>query len=151
MRTAVGAALGALTIATVAAPTAAADMAYGNYDVLSDRWNDASWVWAAYPCEEMGKFDTLPKGCVHVSAIDRPHFFGRGYYGGTARLVDGKYSFTSDYPDGLHCPLGGYLPTRDTFTWDANTLTGVMESHFEVGCFNGPPGVNTWTFALVRL
>lgn len=46
----------------------------------------------------MGKFDDLPAGCVTVSAIDRPHFFGRGYYGGTARLVNGQYSFTSDFP-----------------------------------------------------
>jgi len=151
LRTTVGAALAAATVATVMAPVAAADMRFGNYEVLSNRWPDATWVWTAYPCEEMGKFDTVPSGCVLVTAVDRPHFFGRGYYGGTATLAQGQYSFTSDYPDGLHCPAGPSMPTRDTFTWDANTLAGVMESHFDVGCFNGPAGVNTWTFALVRM
>ncbi|MEB3019572.1 hypothetical protein [[Mycobacterium] crassicus] len=150
-RVAVGAAFAALAVSTVMAPRAAADMPYGNYEVLSNRWTDASWVWAAYPCETPGKFDELPPGCVTVSAIDRPHFFGRSYYGGTARLVDGQYSFSSDVGDGLHCPMGQYLPTRDTYTWDANTLSGVVESRFDVGCFNGPPGMNTWTFALVRM
>lgn len=153
-RTTIAAALGALTAASVAtavAPSAAADMRYGNYEVLSNRWTDATWVWAAYPCETMGTFDDLPAGCVTVSAIDRPHFFGRGYYGGTARLVDGQYSFTSDVSDGLRCPFGPSMPTRDTYTWDANTLAGVVESHFDAGCMNGPAGVNTWTFALVRM
>jgi len=151
LRTAVGSAFAALAVATAVAPQAAADMPYGNYEVLSNRWTDASWVWAAYPCETPRKFDELPPGCVTVSAVDRPHFFGRQYYGGTARLVDGQYSFTTDVSDGLRCPIGGVMPTRDTYTWDANTLAGVVESHFETGCFNGPPGVNTWTFALVRM
>lgn len=150
-RSAVGVAVALLAVGSVVAPSAGADMAYGNYEVLSDRWTDATWVWAAYPCETPGKFDEMPAGCVTVSAVDRPHFFGRSYYGGTARLVDGSYSFTTDVGDGLHCPMGGYLPTRDTYTWDANSLAGVVESHFETGCFNGPPGVNTWTFALVRM
>ena len=150
LRTAFGAGLAALTVATVLAPQAAAEMPYGNYDVESNRWTDASWVWAAYPCETPGKFDELPPGCVTISAIDRPHFFGRQYYGGTARLVDGKYSFATDVADGLRCP-GAMLPSHDVYTWDANTLVGVVESHYETGCFNGPPGVNTWTFALVRM
>ncbi|MCV7383274.1 hypothetical protein [Mycolicibacter longobardus] len=150
-RVTVGAAAAALAVGTAVAPAAGADMAFGNYEVLSNRWTDASWVWAAYPCETPGTFDQMPAGCVTVSAVDRPHFFGRAYYGGTARLVNGQYSFTTDVADGLHCPMGPYLPTRDTYTWDANTLSGVVESRFEVGCFNAPPGTNTWTFALVRM
>ncbi|OHV06456.1 hypothetical protein [Mycobacterium talmoniae] len=130
------------------ASPAGADMRYGNYEVLSDRWTDASWVWAVYPCETPGQFDQMPAGCVLVSALPRPQF-GK-YYGGTAKLVDGRYSFTSDVPDGLRCP-GAALPSRDTYTWDANSLAGTIESHFDVGCFNGPPGVNTWDFALTRM
>lgn len=150
LRSTVGAAFAMLAVATAVAPRAVADMAYGNYEVLSNRWTDATWVWAAYPCETPGKFDQMPAGCITVSAVDRPHFFGRSYYGGTARLVDGQYSFTTDVGDGLHCPMG-VMPTRDTYTWDANTLAGVVESRFDAGCFNGPPGMNTWTFALVRM
>lgn len=150
LRITVGAALVVLTVGTAAAPRAGADMRYGNYEVLSDRWTDASWVWATYPCGTVGKFDDLPAGCVTVSAVDRPHYMGRQYYGGTARLVDGRYSFSTDVSDGLRCP-GSAMPTHDTYTWDANTLSGVVESRFDAGCFNGPAGMNTWTFALVRM
>ncbi|WP_370485704.1 hypothetical protein [Mycobacterium sp. pUA109] len=135
-------------VATMLASPAGADMRFGNYEVLSDRWTDASWVWAVYPCETPGQFDQMPSGCVLVSALPRPQF--GAYYGGTAKLVDGHYSFTSDVPDGLRCP-GAALPTRDTYTWDANTLAGSVDSHFDVGCFNGPPGVNTWAFSLTRM
>lgn len=150
LRAAVGAALGVLTVSTAMAPQAGADMRYGNYEVLSDRWTDASWVWAAYPCETLGAADDMPAGCVQVSAIDRPHYIGRQYYGGTAKLAAGRYSFSTDVADGLRCPSGA-MPTHDTYTWDANTLSGVIESRFDAGCFNGPPGMNTWTFALVRM
>ncbi len=149
-RTATGSVLAALAVATVVAPRAEADMRYGNYEVLSNRWTDASWVWAAYPCETPGTFDQMPAGCLLVSAIDRPHFFGRQYYGGTAHLVDGKYSFSTDVSDGLRCPTG-LMPSHDTYTWDANSLSGVIESRFDVGCFSGPAGMNTWTFTLVRM
>jgi hypothetical protein len=33
-------------------------MNYGNYEVWSNRWTDASWVWAVYPCEDIGPFET---------------------------------------------------------------------------------------------
>ena len=148
MRKIIGTVLAAAAVAMPLAPAAGADMLFGNYEVLSNRWTDASWVWAVYPCETPGKLDRVPSGCVLVSALPRPQF--GAYYGGTAPLVDGRYSFTSDVPDGLRC-VGGAQPSRDTYTWDAASLTGTIESHFDVGCFNGPPGVNTWTFALQRM
>ncbi|MCV7317087.1 hypothetical protein H7J77_16230 [Mycolicibacillus parakoreensis] len=150
VRRIVGAALAALIVGTVAAPVAGATMPFGNYDVQSNRWTDRSWVWAVYPCEVPGGLDDLSGDCVLISALDRPHFFGRQYYGGTARLVDGSYSFSTDVSDGLRCPHG-FMPSHDTYTWDANTLVGVIESRFDVGCFDGPAGMNTWTFALVRM
>jgi hypothetical protein len=85
---------------------------------------------------------------VLIHALPRPKF--GAYYGGTATLANGKYSFTDNVPDGLRCP-GAALPTRDTYTWDAVSLAGIVESRFDVGCFNGPPGMNTWTFALQRM
>ena len=112
------------------APAAHADQKLGNYEVLSDRWANGgpSWIWAFYPCDA-------------------------GNPGGPEKPLDcavgNQFSFTSDVPDGLRC-LGQNLPTRDTYTWDANTLAGVVESRYDVGCFNGPPGMNTWTFALQR-
>ena len=53
-------------------------------------------------------------------------------------------------PDGLRCP-GYNLPTRETYSWDAVTLVGTIDSKYDVGCFNGPPGTQFWTFKLVRL
>lgn len=57
-RTMIAAALGALTAGIVVAPVAAADMRYGNYDVLSNRWTDATWVWAAYPARRWASSTT---------------------------------------------------------------------------------------------
>lgn len=143
-----GSAVVPIVSATMLAPQANAQMLYGNYEVLSNRWTDASWVWAAYPCEDATPYDALTDDCVLIEALPRPKF--GAYYGGSAKLVNGQYSFTTDVPDGLRC-FGAALPTRDTYTWDANTLAGTVESHFDVGCFNGPPGMNTWTFALQRM
>lgn len=143
-------ALAPVAAAAVLAPVAHANQTYGNFEVLSDRWADGGpqWIWALYPCEPNDPGlpgDTID--CAVVSALPSPQF--GAYYGGTARLVNGQYSFTTDVPDGLRC-LGQRLPTRDTYTWDAVTLAGTVESHFDVGCFGGPAGVNTWTFALRR-
>lgn len=139
----------AAAVLPVSTPVADASMLYGNYEVLSNRWTDASWVWAAYPCDGG---NVGPAGevidCMLIHALPRPQF--GAYYGGEARLADGKYSFTTDVPDGLRC-IGAAMPTRDTYVWDANSLAGTVESRFDVGCFNGPAGMNTWRFALKRM
>lgn len=149
-----GAVVGALAAASLVSaamlvmPGARADMNFGNYQVLSSRWTDASWIWAVYPCNTVGEFnDNYATDCVDIQALPSPKF--GAYYGGTARLDGNVYSFTTDVPDGLRC-LGQALPSRDTYTWDASTLAGTIESHYDVGCFNGPPGVNFWDFALKR-
>ncbi|MCV7431391.1 hypothetical protein [Mycolicibacterium bacteremicum] len=142
------AALTPIAAATVVAAPADAELRLGNYEVWSNRWTDASWVWAVYPCEDYDQYDTPTPDCVSIQAIPRPKF--GAYYGGEAHLVDGRWSYTTDVPDGLRCP-GHVMPTKDTYSWDAVTLAGTVESRFDVGCFNGPPGMNVWTFALVRL
>ena len=127
----------------VVSPPANAGMILGNYNVLTNRYDLASWVWFVTPC--------LPEkspDCVNVSAAPRRKFYA--YYDAQARLADGQYSFTTDVPDGLRC-FGQNLPTRDTYSWDQNTLAGTIESHYDVGCFNGPPGHQFWTFALQRV
>jgi len=86
--------------------------------------------------------------CVNVSAITRLNFYAD--YASQTFLVDGRYTFTVDVPDGLRC-LGYNLPTRDTYSWDEVSLAGTIESVYDVGCFNGPPGTQFWTFALQRL
>ena len=138
--TAVAVALSAA--AAVLAPSAHAMMALGNYDVLTDRYTQASWVWFVARCQPV----TLD--CVYVSAAPRLKFYA--YYEGDAHLVDGRYTLTVDVADGLRCP-GSSMPTRDTYSWDAVTLSGTIDSIFDVGCFGGPPGSQFWTFALRRL
>lgn len=133
----------ALVLSATAISPRADAMALGNYNLLTNRYDRASWVWFLTPCLPDKSAD-----CVNVSA--RPRLKLYAYYEAPARLVDGRYSFTTDVPDGLRC-FGQNLPTRETYTWDEFTLAGEIVSHYDVGCFNGPPGDQFWTFALQRL
>ncbi len=136
-------AMSALTVAaSVFAPHANA-FTIGNYDVLTNRYDRASWFWGTYPCQPAAP------DCVKISAAPRLKFYA--YYDGFAHLADGRWTLTVDVPDGLQCLPGYSLPTRDTYSWDENTLAGTIESNYDVGCFNGPPGSQFWTFALQRL
>ena len=127
----------------VIAPPAHARMQSGNYDVLTNRYTQASWVWFVSPCQPYAP------DCLDISAIPRLKFYA--YYDGDAHLVDGRYTLTVDVNDGLRCLPGYSMPTRDTYTWDPVTLAGEINSVYDVGCFNGPPGTQFWTFALQRL
>jgi hypothetical protein len=129
--------------ATVLAPPAQATMQAGNYDVLTNRYTQASWVWFVSPCQPPAP------DCVDISAIPRLKFYA--YYDGDAHIIDGRYTLTVDVNDGLRCLPGYSMPTRDTYTWDPVTLAGTIDSVYDVGCFNGPPGTQFWTFALQRL
>lgn len=128
---------------TIAPPPANAMMPLGNYDLQTNRYTQASWFWFVSNCWP----DKQPD-CVKVSAAPRLKFYA--YYGGEAQLVNGRYTMTVDVPDGLICP-GQRLPTRETYSWDEISLVGTIESHYNVGCFNGPPGMQFWTFKLQRL
>lgn len=143
VRRVVAATVGVALAAVVAAPSANAWMLNGNYDLLTNRYDRASWVWFVSPC-----FPDKKPDCVYVSARPRLKFYA--YYEGPAQLNGNTYTMTVDVPDGLRC-FGQNLPTRETYTWDQNTLAGDIVSNYDVGCFNGPPGQQYWTFALQRL
>jgi hypothetical protein len=129
--------------AAVLAPPAQAMMPLGNYDVLTNRYERASWFWAVYPCE------VVSADCLYISAVPRLKFYN--YYDGVAHLVDGRYTLNVDVSDGLQCLPGYAMPTHETWSWDEHTLAGTVESNYDVGCFNGPAGSQSWTFALQRL
>ena len=129
--------------ASVLAPPANAMMNLGNYDVLTNRYERASWFWAVYPCHPA----TLD--CLDISAAPRLKFYN--YYRGYAHLADGQYTLNVDVSDGLQCLPGYAMPTHETWTWDEQTLAGNIVSNYDVGCFDGPPGTQSWTFALQRL
>src|ERR1700712_1197225 len=129
--------------AVLVPPPAHAQMTLGNYDFLSDRYTKTTWVWFIAFCVPEHSAD-----CIDVSGITR-----RSYYVGwesKAHLDGNQYTLVVDVPDGLQCP-GQVLPTRDTYRWDQNTLQGTIDSAYDVGCFNGPPGSQFWTFGLQRL
>lgn len=132
-----------MSAATFLAPPAPAAMQLGNYDLLTNRYDRASWFWFISACIP----DKSPD-CVNVAARPRLKFYA--YYESRSYLVDGRYSFTVDVPDGLRC-WGHNMPTRETYSWDAVTLVGTIDSKFDVGCNNGPPGTQFWTFKLQRL
>lgn len=132
-----------MAAATVLAPPAPAAMKLGNYDLLTNRYDRASWFWFISAC-----IPEKSQDCINVAARPRLKFYA--YYESRAYLVDGRYTFTVDVPDGLRC-FGQNLPTRETYSWDAVTLVGTIDSYYNVGCFNGPPGKQFWTFALQRL
>jgi hypothetical protein len=139
-----------VAIATTALAAAASALAppanaytLGNYDVLTNRYERASWFWALYPCP------VAAPDCLKISAAPLLKFYA--YYDGIAHLADGRWTMTVDVPDGLQCLPGYAMPTRDTYSWDENSLAGTIESNYDVGCFNGPPGTQSWTFALQRL
>ena len=135
------------TAALTAAASALAPPAHayilGNYDVLTNRYERASWFWAFYPCQ------TAAPDCLKISAAPRLKFYN--YYDGTAHLANGRWTLNVDVSDGLQCLPGYAMPTHETWTWDDVTLAGTIESNYDVGCFNGPPGSQFWTFALQRL
>jgi hypothetical protein len=132
-----------MSAATFLAPPAPAAMQLGNYDLLTNRYDRASWFWFISACIP----DKSPD-CINVAARPRLKFYA--YYESRSYLVDGRYSFTVDVPDGLRC-WGHNMPTRETYSWDAVTLVGTIDSKFDVGCNNGPPGTQFWTFKLQRL
>ena len=132
-----------MAVATVLAPPSSAAMQLGNYDLQTNRYDRASWFWFISACIPEKTLD-----CANVAA--RPRLAYYQYYESKTWLVDGRYTFTVDVPDGLRC-FGYNLPTRETYSWDAVTLVGTIDSKYNVGCFNGPPGTQFWTFKLQRL
>lgn len=133
-----------MAAATLLAPPSSAAMQLGNYDLQTNRYSDASWLWYISACIPEKSTD-----CVQIGA--RPRLQRYAYYGGKAFLgPDNRYTLTVDVPDGLLCP-GQRLPTRETYSWDATSLVGTIDSVYNVGCFNGPPGHQFWTFKLQRL
>jgi hypothetical protein len=124
------------------APTAGAGMLIGNYEVHSPRDQGHSWLWAIRPCRPPSP------DCVHVQGIPRPN--GQAVpWDGDAHLANGRYTMVIDVPDGVRC-LVYFLPSHDTYSWDAATLDGSVDSTFDSGCGGAPGGTASWPFSLVR-
>ena len=152
MRGSWAALLGAVLVPTglVVAPPAQAALRVGHYNAYVDgRYDFHTWIFTFTSCNPP---DGLEQ-CANVSANPMPiakafQWYARAYQGG------GTYTLSVDVPDGLRCGdvyYGPVLPTHDTYTWDATTLTGTLKSTFAEGCDNAPGGTLTYPFRLVRL
>jgi hypothetical protein len=128
--------------ATALAPSAAAGMLIGNYEVETTRDPGHSWLWNVRPCQ------VETPDCVHVNAQPRPN--GQAEPWNTdAHLANGRYTMVVDVPDGVRCTVY-FLPSHDTYSWDAVTLSGSVDSTFNAGCGNAPGGTVSYPFTLVR-
>jgi hypothetical protein len=74
----------ALAVAAALLAPPAQAMQVGNYDVLTNRYDRASWFWFVSPCEPEGSPD-----CLDIDGTPRLQFYA--YYGGTARLANGRW------------------------------------------------------------
>lgn len=122
------------------APDARAEMAVGNYEFVAPWDGTHSWVWTT-ACDSVG--------CPHVVAVPRPNG-GAAPWTATAQLANGRYTMTADVPTGRIC-LGYGLATHDTYSWDAVTLAGSVDSRFDADCGGGPAGSASYPFTLVRM
>lgn len=133
----------------ILASPANAALHIGHYNAEIDgRYDFHTWVFGFTSCNP-------PDGvneCANVSANPMPIAKAFQWYA-HAYQANGTYTLTVDVPDGLRCGdvyYGPVLPTHDTYTWDATTLTGTLRSVFAAGCDNAP-GELTYPFRLVRL
>ena len=143
--------LGAIVLpaAVALAPAAHAGMQIGHYSAYIDgRYDFHTWIFSFSSCNP-------PDGiveCANVSANPMPIAKAFQWYA-RAYQANGTYTLTVDVPDGLRCGdvyYGPVLPTHDTYTWDAATLTGTLQSTFTAGCDNAP-GTLTYPLRLLRL
>ncbi|WP_371869061.1 hypothetical protein [Mycobacterium botniense] len=117
-------------------------MQIGNYALETPRDPGHAWIWVIRGCTPSAP------ACLHVQAVPQPN--GQAApYDGNAQLVNGRYTMSVDVPDGVRCVVY-FLPSHDTYTWDAVTLAGSVESTFDASCGGGPGGTVTYPFQLVR-
>lgn len=143
--------IGALVIPTALglSPVANAGMQIGHYTAnVEGRYDFHTWLFTFSSCNP-------PEGigeCANVSANPMPIAKAYQWYG-QAHQAGGTYTLVVDVPDGLRCGdvyYGPVIPTHDVYTWNAATLTGKLDSTFDVGCDNAPGGTFTYPFSLVR-
>ena len=91
------------TLATAVAPPAQAFLHPGNFDLLTNRYERASWVWFIAACSPEKPHRTAR----FISAMPRLKFYN--YYNGNAYLANGQWTLKVDVSDGLQLPPRGHL------------------------------------------
>jgi hypothetical protein len=148
-----GAAL--VTAAMVGAPTANAGMKVGNYEVLTDRWNDHAWIWSVAhscgdpECATYFEDPIIAPATDNLNVIGIPRPLKSQRIQNTAFYADGRYTLTVDVIDGVRC-VGYNLPSHDVYSWDEVSLAGTIVSTYNAGCYGAPGGTSTYGFSLRR-
>ncbi|MDY6997992.1 MAG: hypothetical protein SW019_15440 [Actinomycetota bacterium] len=148
LRAAAAAALGAAVAAGSAvgfAPSAqAADVMEGVFNYTPAEGQGGTWT--IYPScvpvvGDLREPLYLPVGCrLHVQG-------SYGLVGGDARLVSGRWSFTTPQKKGMQCPDGTWAPTVETFEFDDATMSGTRSVSHNAVC-GLQPGIITTPFTL---
>ena len=151
---ATAAAVISMVAATLTAPTASADMFYGNYNlVIPDRRDFHTWIFSlVQPCKDENG-DPI-KDCIVLQTIPQPVAKAKYTKTEATRSADGTYTVTIDDPFGLRCGdiyYGPTIPTHDVYTWHESTLTGQLVSSFDAGCDGAPGGTLVYPLALYRM
>ncbi|BBY27127.1 hypothetical protein [Mycolicibacterium sediminis] len=144
-----------LTATALAPQAGAAPMRIGNYEVMTDRWNDHSFIWSVmHSCgaPDCGTYMEDPviapaTDTLNVRAIPRP--LKSQAFQQSAFYADGRYTLIVDVPDGVRC-VGYNLPSHDVYNWDAASLVGSVASSYQSGCYGMPGSTDTYAFALQR-
>ena len=123
-----------MAAAVALAPVAHAGMPYGNYEVQTPRDPGHSWLWDSPAVRARSPRGLHPRD----QAQPRPNGQATPWYA-VAHLANGRYTMIVDVPDGVRCTVY-FLPSHDTYTWDAVTLTGSVDSTFDAGCGGAPGG-----------
>ena len=119
-------------------------MLLGNYDLLTEQVHESSWAWGISDCVPEKTPDCIDsQRDIATEVLLRVRRKARIWPTAATR-------WSSMYPMACAAPSAN-MPTRDTYSWDAVSLAGTIDSVYDVGCFNGPPGSQFWTFALQRL
>lgn len=73
-----------------------------------------------------------------------------GGWTGNALLTGGRWNITVVRPDGFSCKSGATRPSTNTYSWDASSLTGTVDStHDAAVCPGEPAGTFHDTFTIV--
>jgi hypothetical protein len=74
----------------------------------------------------------LPVGCVLHVTSDREN--SGESFGGDARLVSDRWTFTVNNPSGVSCPDGSKKQSLDVYSFDAATMSGTKTISYSEEC-----------------
>ena len=139
-------------VATVLAPVANTPepCASGNYELVTDRRNDLTWVWeglhscGAPDCGTTLVDPDVAPATTTLNVIAIPRSLKSQRFQQSAFYVDGEYTLTVDVPAEVRCIGNNCRRTTCTHRLE-HTRWSTIESTYIAGCYGGPGGTDTYT------